>query len=115
MLVYLRCTQKRQQNRELAESIEDARIYADSMVQMNQFNKPIDQMSMTSNQSSVLSQKPSVISSNPTGMTSPMQGGSVSMAPNGQPMQGYLQQGVPIQVSNLTYDYELQQALAPWS
>lgn len=71
MLIYLRCVQKRRQNRELAESMEDARIYASAManhpegMQM----KPMDQMSITSQQSSLLSHKPafSSVSSFPNG------------------------------------------------
>ena len=73
MMIYLRLIQKRRQNRELAESMEDARIFAESREIMNPHNmmmKPIDQVSVVSSHqsSSMLSQKPSVIS-NPSGVS----------------------------------------------
>ena len=65
-MILLRKRQKHLQARELAESIEDAKIFANSRQldhTQNIMMKPIsDQMSVTSNQSSVLSQKPSVTS-----------------------------------------------------
>merc|ERR1712008_173538 len=75
LMILLKKRQKTLQRRELAESIEDAKIFASSRQldpTQNIMMQPLDQMSMTSNQSSVLSQKPSVlsaatISSNPMG------------------------------------------------
>ncbi len=61
MMIYLRLIQKRRQNRELQESVEDAMIFASSRDAMDPHNmqqvmSPVDQMSMTSQQSSMLSQ-----------------------------------------------------------
>merc|ERR1712051_213906 len=64
-MILLKRRQKTLQRRELAESIEDAKIFASSRQldhTQNIMMQPLDQMSMTSNQSSVLSQKPSVFS-----------------------------------------------------
>jgi len=65
LMILLKRRQKTLQRRELAESIEDAKIFASSRQldhTQNIMMQPLDQMSMTSNQSSVLSQKPSVFS-----------------------------------------------------
>jgi len=65
LMISLKRRQKTLQRRELAESIEDAKIFASSRQldhTQNIMMQPLDQMSMTSNQSSVLSQKPSVFS-----------------------------------------------------
>merc|ERR1712008_495998 len=65
LMILLKKRQKTLQRRELAESIEDAKIFASSRQldpTQNIMMQPLDQMSMTSNQSSVLSQKPSVFS-----------------------------------------------------
>ena len=80
MMIYLRLIQKRRQNRELAESMEDARIFAASREVMDPHNmqmqmRPIDQVSVVSSHqsSSMLSQKPSIISANPSGASSSQQ------------------------------------------
>merc|ERR1712051_331343 len=65
LMILLKRRQKTLRRRELAESIEDAKIFASSRQldhTQNIMMQPLDQMSMTSNQSSVLSQKPSVFS-----------------------------------------------------
>merc|ERR1712029_993112 len=76
LMIPLKRRQKFLQKRELAESIEDAAIFASARQldpTQNIMMKPIDQMSQTSNQSSVLSQKPSVISGTSTSVsTNPM-------------------------------------------
>ena len=84
LVFYQRCIQKRKANRELAESIEDARIYASSrenapvngnpnggVYALN--HMPVDQMStVSSHQSSLLTAKPtqSQISLSPSSMVS---------------------------------------------
>lgn len=79
MLIYQRCAQKRRQNRELAESIEDARIYATS--QDGVMMQPMDQMSMASSQqSSILTQKPHM------SMDPSIVGSSSHMSPTPVPM-----------------------------
>lgn len=87
LMILLRRRQKHLQARELAESIEDAKIFASSRQldpSQNIMMRPIsDQMSVTSHQSSVLSQKPSVTSGYSVS-TQPM--GSVIHNPNGAPM-----------------------------
>eukprot|EP00094_Tigriopus_californicus_P013691 TCALIF_13248-PA protein Name:"Protein of unknown function" AED:0.30 eAED:0.30 QI:229/0.5/0.4/0.6/1/0.8/5/0/540 len=78
MLIYQRCAQKRRQNRELAESIEDARIYA---TQDGVMMHPMDQMSVTSShQSSILTQKPQM------SMDPSIMGSSSHMNPTPVPM-----------------------------
>ena len=95
MMIYLRLIQKRRQNRELAESMEDARIFAASREVMDPHNmqmqmRPIDQVSVVSSHqsSSMLSQKPSIISANPSGASSSQQLGNGGYpAPTPQQLQ----------------------------
>ena len=102
MMIYLRLIQKRRQNRELAESMEDARIFAASREVMDPHNmmmKPIDQVSVVSSHqsSSMLSQKPSVIS-NPSGASAVSLGNGGYPAPTPQQLQ---QNGVQyVQLAN---------------